>query len=244
MALEAAGVTRQFLRRRGAANVFNAVDDVTLTLENGKITVITGPSGSGKSTLLNMMAGILAPTSGTVRIDGTDLYKMNDAELSKFRNRHIGVVPQGQTAIHSLSLLDNVLLPFVLYEDKTKSKGEEREIGEDAARKRADELLEKTGIRDLADVMPSELSGGEQRRMAIARAMLMKPDVILADEPTADLDEENTKTVLGLMRYAADEGSAVLIVTHDQNVFPEADVLYSLKNGKLESPAASAEILS
>lgn len=238
MALEALHVTRQFLRKRGAANVFSAVDDVTLTLENKKITVITGPSGSGKSTLLNMMAGILVPTSGNIRVDGTDLYQMNDTELSEFRNAHIGVVPQGQTAIHSLSLLDNVFLPYVLYADK-KKKGsvkddKKKTFSEEAVRKRADELLEKIGIRDLADVMPSELSGGELRRMAIARAMLLKPDVILADEPTADLDEENTKAVLELMRYAAEEGSAVLIVTHDREVFPWADVKCALRDGRLE----------
>lgn len=230
MALEASNVTRQFLRKRGQANFFNAVDDVTMTLENGKITVVTGPSGSGKSTLLNMMAGILEPTSGTIAVDGTVLYKMEDAELSAFRNEHIGVVPQGQTAIHTLNLLDNVLLPYTLYRQK---KGNAGKTDGDIVRKRTESLLEKTGIRDLETAMPSELSGGEQRRMAIVRAMIMKPDVILADEPTADLDEENTKIVLSLMRYAAEEGSAVLIVTHDRDVFPEADQIFGMREGKL-----------
>lgn len=232
MALEASNVTRQFLRKRGEANYFNAVDDVTLTLDNRKVTVITGPSGSGKSTLLNMMAGILSPTSGTITVDGTDLYKMDDAELSAFRNTRIGVVPQGQTAIHSLNLLDNVLLPYVLYRQKKGAAASEK-FNEDKVRERAEDLLEKTGINDLKNVMPSELSGGEQRRMAIVRAMVMKPDVILADEPTADLDEENTKIVLSLMRYAAEEGSAVMIVTHDRDVFPEADQIFGMREGKL-----------
>lgn len=234
MALEASHVTRQFLRKRGAGNVFNAVDDVTLTIQNGKIVVITGPSGSGKSTLLNMMAGILVPTSGTIAVDGTDLYSMDDEHLSAFRNTHIGVVPQGQTAIHSLDVLDNVLLPYVLSGDKKGSGKTERQERDAEAQKRAEDLLEKTGIRDLEDVMPSEMSGGELRRMAIARAMMMNPDVILADEPTADLDEENTSIVLELMRFAAEEGSAVLIVTHDRDVFSWADEVHTLKEGRLD----------
>lgn len=232
MALAAKNVTRQFLRKRGGSNVFNAVDDVTLTLPNGKVTAITGPSGSGKSTLLNMMAGILTPTSGSIEIEGTDLYKLNDGALSAFRNRHIGVVPQGQTPLYSLSVLDNVLLPCTIC--KGKHKAAVTADAEAAVLHRAEELLDRTGIRDLEDVMPSELSGGEMRRMAIVRAMLMKPDVILADEPTADLDEENTKIVLSLMKYAAEEGSAVLIVTHDKDVFPWADKVYSLRAGKLD----------
>lgn len=224
MALRTEHVTRQFLRKRGNANVFNAVDDVTLTLENGKVTVITGPSGSGKSTLLNMMAGILTPTSGNVMIGDTDLYKLDDAALSVFRNEHIGMIPQGQTPIYSLNVMDNVLLPYTIHEGKKHRTTAER----------AAALLQQTGIADLADVMPQDLSGGELRRMAIARAMLLKPDVILADEPTADLDEENTQIVLSMMQKAAEEGSAVLIVTHDKDVFPWADRVLELRNGRLD----------
>lgn len=236
MVLAAKNVTRQFLRGRGNSNVFDAVKDVSLGLSGKEITVITGPSGSGKSTLLNMMAGILVPTEGTIEIGGKDLYSMDDEKRSAFRNRHIGVIPQGQTAIHSLTVLDNVLLPYTMYERK-KKKLRDEEGGEEPDRQvvtgRALELLDKTGIPELADAMPSEISGGEQRRMAITRAVLMRPDVILADEPTADLDEENTEVILSLMRYAADEGSAVCIVTHDKDVFPWADHMFRLQKGRL-----------
>lgn len=234
MALEALNVTRQFIRKRGTANVFNAVADVSMTLENKEIAVITGPSGSGKSTLLNMMAGILEPTEGKITVDGTDLYSMDDDALSAFRNARIGVIPQGQTAIHSLTVRDNILLPYVLLKEKRSGQRKIKTQDEGEIDVRVRELMDKTGIADLADIFPSEISGGEQRRMAIVRAMLLKPDVILADEPTADLDEENTKTVLALMRYAADEGSAVLIVTHDKDVLPEADRVYQLRDGKLQ----------
>lgn len=172
-----------------------------------------------------MLAGILAPTSGSVEADGRDIYTMPDEELSRFRNEHIGVVPQGQTAIGALTVLDNVLLPFLLYQ----RGGDEYA----AAETRARGFLEETGIGDLADVMPSELSGGELRRMAVSRAMLMQPELILADEPTADLDDENSKIVLQMMRRAAEEGSAVIIVTHDPAVLPWADAVYSMKNGVL-----------
>lgn len=234
MALRAENVTRQFFRKRGASNVFNAVENVSVTLENKEITVITGPSGSGKSTLLNMMAGILAPTEGKITVSGADLYSMDDEALSAFRNARIGVIPQGQTALHSLTVRDNILLPFVLLGRKRRAKEKINIPEEDGIQKRADGLMDRTGITDLADIFPSEISGGEQRRMAIVRAMLLKPDVILADEPTADLDEENTKAVLSLMRYAADEGSAVLIVTHDKDVLPEANRIYRMRDGKLE----------
>lgn len=234
MALETLNVTRQFIRKRGETNVFNAVENVSVTLKNKEIAVITGPSGSGKSTLLNMMAGILEPTEGKINVDGTDLYSMDDEALSAFRNARIGVIPQGQTALHSLTVRDNILLPYALLKRKRRAKEkmhipEEGEIAERVSR-----LMSRTGISDLADIFPSEISGGEQRRMAIVRAMLLKPDVILADEPTADLDEDNTKVVLSLMRYAAEEGSAVLIVTHDKDVLPEADRVYQLREGKLQ----------
>lgn len=235
MALSAQHVTKQYIRkRRDGSNVFRAVDDASLDLPDGRITVITGPSGSGKSTLLSMMAGILTPTEGKILAAGADLYSMDDENRSAFRNLHIGVVPQGQTAIYSLNVMENVLLPYDFF--RGRRKAETREKARDA-RARAEELLKRTGILELADTMPSELSGGELRRVAVARAMLMRPDVILADEPTADLDEENTAAVLELMRYAAkEEGSAVMIVTHDRDVFSWADQVFSLRDGRISGP--------
>lgn len=227
MAERASGVFKQFFRKRSDSNAFYAVEDVDFNLDNGKFTVITGASGSGKSTLLNMLAGILNPTQGTVSVEDTDLYKMDDNELSLFRNKNIGVIPQGQSAIYSLSVIENVLLPFTLY------KGTKEDSLHADVRKKAEELLDKTGIGDLKDVMPSELSGGEMRRMAIARALINDPDVILADEPTADLDEENTKIVLEILKKAAEEGKSVLVVTHDKDVMKYADETYRMNKGKL-----------
>lgn len=231
MALVATDLTRQFLRRRSESNVFDAVQDVSITLENGQVYVVSGPSGSGKTTLLNMLAGLLRPTSGTVSIDGHDLYAMNDEEQSAFRNEHIGVVPQGQSAIHSLTAMENALLPATL-----QSKGSAGD-----ARKRAEELFERVGIADLANVTPSEMSGGELRRMATVRGMLMNPDVLLADEPTADLDEESSRAVLSLMREAAGEGTAVFVVTHEKDVIAWADTALTLKDGRLSSVAGHTE---
>lgn len=231
MALVASRLTRQFLRRRSDSNVFDAVHEVSLTLEGGTAYVVSGPSGSGKTTLLSMLAGLLTPTSGTVELDGQDIYALPDDERSAFRNAHIGVVPQGQSAIHSLTALQNALLPSTL------AKGAER----DAARARATALFEQVGIADLADVMPSEMSGGELRRVATVRAMLMQPDVLLADEPTADLDAESAAAVLKLMRSAANEGSAVLVVTHDKDVIAWADVALTLEDGRLGSVTGQAE---
>lgn len=230
MALVASHVTRQFLRRRSDTNVFNAVDDVSLTLEGGRVCVISGPSGSGKTTLLNMLAGLLAPTSGTVSVDGQDLYAMSDAEQSAFRGAHIGVVPQGSSAIGSLTALENALLPATVGRQDVA-----------AAQARAEQLFERVGIAELAGVAPRELSGGELRRVAVIRAMLLQPDVLLADEPTADLDAESAQAVLSLMREAADEGTAVLVVTHDKDVIAWADDALTLENGRLADVAGQSE---
>lgn len=231
MALVASHLTRQFLRRRSDSNVFDAVRDVSLSLEDGRTYVVSGPSGSGKTTLLNMLAGLLRPTSGTVTVDGLDLYGMDDKAQSAFRNEHIGVVPQGQSAIHSLTAMENALLPATL--------GKKDGIGE--ARGRAEELFERVGIADLADESPSELSGGELRRVATVRGMLMRPSVLLADEPTADLDEESSRAVLSLMREAADEGTAVFVVTHEKDVIAWADSALTLTDGRLVSDAGHTD---
>ena len=220
MDLRAEGVSRRFFRTTRLSNVFLAVKDASLTLEPGRLTAITGRSGSGKSTLLNMMAGLLAPTAGTIRLDDTDLYAMDDQERSRLRNRSFGIIPQGQTGLNSLTVLENVKLPFLLY-------------GEEAPTERALALLEELGISPLQGAYPSELSGGELRRLSIARALIREPGIILADEPTGDLDDENTKTVLTLLRRAADRGAAVLLVTHEEDALSYADLVYHMNDGVL-----------
>ena len=221
MVLKAEGVGRQYFRKGKGRNVFYAVRNVDLVLEPGSLTEITGRSGSGKSTLLNMLAGLLEPTEGRVLLDDTDLYALPDRERSRLRNAAFGVIPQGQTGLVSLTVRENVLLPGRMYETPA------------GAETRATELLEQVGIGHLADVYPGELSGGEMRRMSIARALMMRPGVLLADEPTGDLDDENTKTILSLLRDCADEGLAVLLVTHEKEAAAYADRHYRMDGGSL-----------
>jgi putative ABC transport system ATP-binding protein len=188
------------------------------------VTAVIGRSGSGKSTLLNLLAGLLTPTSGDVTLDGEALYGGPDLELSQLRNRKIGIIPQGQAALQSLTVRQNILLPLGLFPDAP-------------APDPSAELMELVGIPHLADARPATLSGGELRRMAIARAMIRRPEVILADEPTSDLDEENTSAVTALMRQAADQGAAVLLVTHELDTLQIADTVYRMDHGALKNSA-------
>ena len=221
MILEATGLSKEFARARGGRRVFTAVHPLDIGLDEGQLTVISGHSGSGKSTLLTMLAGILTPTAGHVRVEGTDLYSLRDEERSRLRNARIGLVPQGNTALRALSVLDNVLLPSILYATDEAPAG------------RARELLDAVGLTDLADAKPTELSGGELRRMAIARALLMEPSIVLADEPTAGLDSANATAVLTLLRDAANAGAAVLVVSHETEARHFADRSYTMEDGHL-----------
>ena len=247
MELKATKITRQYRRQGKGTNYFTAVQETDLLLSSGKLVEIEGRSGSGKSTILNMMAGILAPTTGKIELDGQDLYAMSDRELSMVRNRRIGMIPQGQTGLRALTVLENVLLPTMLYpQELSRSAGnkkgsagssdtEEKGTGDERdLTARALSLLEQVGIAHLKDAGPDELSGGELRRLAIARALIMDPGIILADEPTADLDDENTRAVLGLLRKCADEGRAVLLVTHEREAAEYADQVFRMNKGVLE----------
>ena len=221
MLIEATSLTKDFPRGRQGTRLFTAVHPLDIALEEGQLTVVTGHSGSGKSTLLSMLAGMLPPTAGTVSVGGEDLYAMRDEERSRLRNERIGLVPQGHTALRALTVLDNVLLPSILY---TK---------DEAPADRARELLVAVGLGDLTDAAPTELSGGELRRMAIARALLMDPAVVVADEPTAGLDSANATAVLTLLRDAADRGAAVLVVSHEAEAQRFADRSYVMEDGHL-----------
>ena len=223
MIIEATGLTKEFARARGGKRLFTAVHPLDIGLEERQLTVVSGHSGSGKSTLANMLAGILTPTAGHVRLDGTDLYSLRDEELSRLRNERIGLVPQGHTALRALTVLDNVLLPSILYR------------GDEAPAERARELLAAVGLDDLADAAPTELSGGELRRMAIARALLMDPAIVIADEPTAGLDSANATAVLTLLRDAADRAAAVLVVSHEAEAQRFADRSYVMEDGHLRA---------
>ena len=221
MKLEAKGVKKDCARGGNSGSVLEAVKPLDFSLESGELVEITGRSGSGKSTLLSMMAGMLVPTGGSICIDDTDIYSMKEEERSRLRNDRIGLIPQGHTALRSLTVLENVMLPFVLYHRETPPED------------RAKELLQKVGLFDMKDERPNALSGGELRRMAVARALLMKPEVLLADEPTAGLDEENVELVMELLRSAADEGASVLLVTHENEARKYADRVLAMDGGRL-----------
>jgi putative ABC transport system ATP-binding protein len=221
MILETQKITKKFNRLRQDSNVFTAVCETTLSLEPGTFYVVSGASGSGKSTLLNMLSGLLAPDSGNVLLDGKDIYSLGDEELSLLRSEHMGFLPQGQTALYSLNVLENVLVPCTLHKEKV--------IDEELAFS----LLEQLGIAELAAVMPSELSGGELRRMAIARALIRRPDFLFADEPTGDLDYDNTQLILKLFRSLAEQGTCIFLVSHETDALAYGDILYSMEKGEL-----------
>ena len=226
MKLEAAGIEKWYFRGKGDSNRFFAVKSTDLVLAPGTVTVLSGRSGSGKTTLLHMMAGLLTPDGGTICADEKDLYGMTDAELSRFRNEHMGVIPQSAELLPVLTVMENILLPQGLFSGHAGS-----EPG--VLREKAKTLLETMDIPSLADVQARELSGGELRRAAVARALCASPDLVFADEPTSDLDDGNMRVVLELLRKAADEGAAVMIVTHDPEAKEYADCCLNMKQGEI-----------
>ena len=235
--LKATGLVKEYIRvnKRTQSNILRAVDTTDLEIRAGEVTVIRGRSGSGKTTLLNMLAGLLQPTYGSVYIDGKDIYAMSEEERALLRNEHIGIIPQGQSAIGSLTVMENILLPRTLFY-KASGSGEAEDI-----EKKAVKLAERLGIADLADSMPNELSGGELKRMAIARALIKDPELIMADEPTGDLDDENTGFVLKLFGELAAGGTAVVMVTHEAVSEDYADNVYNMTAGSLVAEGGKNE---
>lgn len=217
MILNGNSITKQFIRR---GQTFSAVNNADFFAWSGDFTVIFGESGSGKSTLLNTLAGVTAPTSGTVEIDGQPIFSLNDEELAHLRNERIGYIPQNTASLSSFTVAENITLSSKLYNKKI-DKGH---IGA---------LLSKLGITYLANEYPQNLSGGELRRVAIARALANKPDLIIADEPTSNLDEENSRKVYNLFARLARTGVAVVIATHDKNAFGYSNRVYHMKSGTL-----------
>ena len=225
MRMKAENISKRYFRKTGDANYFLAVKPLNLELNAGETAVLMGRSGSGKTTLLNMLCGLLSPTEGEVWIDDTSLYSLDDKALSRLRSERIGVVPQGRSAIDTLTVLENILLPAKLY-------------GRTLPVENARQWMERLGIAPLRDARPAELSGGELRRMAIVRALAQSPDFLFADEPTGDLDDENTRLVLSTLRdYAHERNKAVFIVTHESDATEYADRSFRMDGGQLITAA-------
>ena len=231
-------VTREFKRKN---RKFIAVDNVDFSLKAGDFAAIVGKSGNGKSTLLNMIAGLLKPTRGSVTIFGCNISmpSISDEQISAIRAKNIGFVTQSQTLLANLNVLDNVILPVMIARTSSKrvdDSAQKLELNDYASLTlRAMDLLKRLNVDDLAHCYPRELSGGEMRRVMIARALINKPRLLILDEPTGDLDSQNTQTVVSLLRDCAASGAAVLVVTHDESVAASADCVYTMDSGVLRA---------
>ncbi len=215
--IKAYGISKSYTRKNRKTQALKPTD---IEIQSGSLTVVFGRSGSGKTTLLNILSGLLKPTDGSVHYDDKDIYSLSDRELSKLRAKAVGYIPQGQSGLSVLTVKENILLAAAA-------------AGSDAE-ERGNELLGLVGLEALADAYPKELSGGELRRLAIARALINKPDVIFADEPTNDLDDENTRLVFGLLKRASIGGAAVVVVTHDSTAAGFADIVYRMDGGEIK----------
>ena len=203
-------------------NQVNALDGVSLTIDEGEFVAIIGQSGSGKSTLMNMLGLLDTPTSGEYYINGTLVDDLTDDEMSKIRNEQIGFIFQGFNLISSLNAIENVELPLVY---RGISKYERREISEAA--------LKKVGLEQRMHHLPAALSGGQQQRVAVARAIAAAPPVILADEPTGNLDTRSTNDVMQILHNLKDDGRTVIIITHDNEIAEQAERVIRIRDGKV-----------
>ena len=204
-------------------NEVRALDHVSLTIDEQEFVAIIGHSGSGKSTLMNMLGCLDVPTSGEYWLHGQDVSALSDDALSDIRNREIGFIFQGFNLIPNLTALENVELPLI-YRGVSKSVREELSV----------EALKKVGLEHRMDHKPSEMSGGQQQRVAIARAIAQAPPVILADEPTGNLDSNSTKEIMDILKGLHKEGRTVILITHDNEIAAQAKRVIKIKDGKVE----------
>ncbi len=206
----------------GRQNV-NALEDVSFDLDENESMVILGPSGSGKSTMLHMIGALDKPTSGEIEIAGKNIKKMKDDELSIFRNKTIGFVFQFFYLQEYLTAKENVALPMII-------GGTSKKI----ANEKADKFLEDVNLKDRMNALPGQMSGGEMQRVAVARALVNNPRILLADEPTGNLDRENAETVMELFDKIANEGVSVVVITHDQTIGDKFNKVVKINKGKVE----------
>lgn len=211
-------------------NEVRALDHVSLTIDEQEFVAIIGHSGSGKSTLMNMLGCLDVPTSGEYWLHGQDVSALSDDELSDIRNREIGFIFQGFNLIPNLTALENVELPLI-YRGVSKSVREELSV----------EALKKVGLEHRMDHRPSEMSGGQQQRVAIARAIAQAPPVILADEPTGNLDSNSTKEIMDILKGLHKEGRTVILITHDNEIAAQAKRVIQIRDGKIESDSGQID---
>ena len=202
-------------------NVIRAVDDISFSVEKGEFVAIVGASGSGKSTLLHLLGGVDKPDSGHVYIEDNDIYSMNDEKLAIFRRRQVGLIYQFYNLIPILNVKENITLPCDLDGNKVSEK-------------RLNELLETLGLSERVNHLPNELSGGQQQRTSIGRALINNPAIVLADEPTGNLDSEASDEIMSLLRSANKKyKQTVIVITHDLNIAASADRIITIDDGKI-----------
>ena len=198
-----------------------ALNDVTLSIAEGEFVAIVGSSGSGKSTLLHLMGGVDRPTSGTVRLKGEDVYARSDEQLAVFRRREVGLVYQFYNLIPVLNVVENMTLPVAL--DGRQVNG-----------KRLQWLIESLGLKGCEAHLPNQLSGGQQQRVAIGRALMNAPAVVLADEPTGNLDSRNSRDIMALLRSSNKQlGQTLVVITHDEDIALTADRIVAIEDGRI-----------
>ena len=212
------GVTKAF--STGSSEV-RAVDNVDLRVQQGDFVLILGRSGSGKSTLLGMLAGLLRPTTGTIRIKGRDISTLSDDRMAELRSQDIGFVFQFSGLIPTVTALENVMIPMLFSADGSGNRA------------KALDLLKQVGVADRADAYPGTLSSGEMKRVAIARALINGPSILIADEPTGDLDVDTESEIMALFRQLNSEGITIVMVTHNPDLIPCATKIYRMSHGRM-----------
>ncbi|WP_125705239.1 ABC transporter ATP-binding protein [Lacticaseibacillus daqingensis] len=202
-----------------------ALDHVSLSIEPGEFVAIVGPSGSGKSTLLHLLGGVDRPTSGQVQLYDTAIYGLNETQLAIFRRRQVGLIYQFYNLLPSLTVAENITLPRELDGKKVEAQ-------------RLNQLLDQLGLADKRNALPGQLSGGQQQRVAIGRALINEPAIVLADEPTGNLDQRNSQEIMALLHYAnVTQGQTVVVITHDPQVAAQAQRVLTITDGRLTEGA-------
>lgn len=205
------------------STLVKALDDVSFTVEKGEFVAIVGPSGSGKSTLLHILGGVDRPTSGHVYVEGTDVFSLNENNLAIFRRRQVGLIYQFYNLIPILNVKENMSLPVLL-------------DGKEADDKYLNELIETLGLQDRVNHLPNELSGGQQQRVSIGRALIYHPSLLLADEPTGNLDSKSSNEIMELLKISNTRyGQTIIMITHDEDLAMFASRIITVEDGKIIS---------